>query len=91
VEEGDTLINCLAYVELNACRAGLVKRSEDYRWCSLGYHVQTGNRDEFLSCNFGLPYLKTNNPEERLRHYREFMYEKGNIRNKSKITSPYSK
>ena len=36
VEEGDTLINCLAYIELNACRAGLVKRPEEYRWCSLG-------------------------------------------------------
>ena len=79
VEEGDTLINCLAYVELNACRAGLVKKPEDYRWCSLGYHVQTGNKDGFLSFNFGLPYLKTNNPEQRLRHYREFVYKKGSI------------
>jgi putative transposase len=79
VEEGDTLINCLAYVELNACRAGLVKKPEDYRWCSLGYHVQTGNRDGFLSLHFGLPYLNADNPKERLRHYREFVYEKGGI------------
>ena len=52
VEEGDTLINCLAYVELNACRAGLVKKPEDYRWCSLGYHVQTGNKDGFRHPSF---------------------------------------
>ena len=31
VENGGTLINCLAYIELNPVRAGLVKRPEDYR------------------------------------------------------------
>ena len=41
VENGETLINCLAYIDLNPIRAGLVERPEDYRWCSLAYHVQT--------------------------------------------------
>ncbi|WP_457570508.1 transposase [Desulfovulcanus sp.] len=45
VEEGPTLINCLAYIDLNPIRAGIVKRPEDYRWSSLGYYVQTGNKD----------------------------------------------
>jgi hypothetical protein len=54
VENGDTLINCLAYIDLNPVRAGLVERPEDYRWCSLAYHVQTGNKDDFLSLDFGL-------------------------------------
>ena len=31
VENGDTLINCLAYIDLNPVRAGMVKRPEDYR------------------------------------------------------------
>jgi len=79
VEDGDTLINCLAYVELNACRAGLVKKPEDYRWCSLAYHVQTGNKDDFLSNNFGLAYSESDNSALRLRRYREFVYEKGGI------------
>ena len=35
-------------------RAGLVNRPEDYRWNSLGYHIQTGNKDNFLSLDFGL-------------------------------------
>ena len=35
-------------------RAGLVERPEEYRWNSLGYHVQTGNKDNFLSLDFGL-------------------------------------
>jgi len=54
VDNGDTLINCLAYVDLNPVRAGLVKKPEDYRWCSLGYHMQTNNKDSFLSLDFGL-------------------------------------
>jgi putative transposase len=58
VEKGETLINCLAYIDLNPLRAGLVDRPEDYRWNSLGYHVQTGNKDNFLSLDFGLIEFK---------------------------------
>ena len=54
VEKGETLINCLAYIDLNPLRAGTVSRPEEYRWNSLGYHVQTNNRDNFLSTDFGL-------------------------------------
>jgi len=36
VEKGETLINCLAYIDLNPLRAGLVDRPEKYRWNSLG-------------------------------------------------------
>ena len=62
VENGETLINCLAYIDLNPLRAGLVDRPEDYRWNSLGYHVQTNNQDNFLSTDFG---LKEFNVEKR--------------------------
>ena len=41
VEKGETLINCLAYIDLNPVRAGIVERPEEYRWNSIGYHVQT--------------------------------------------------
>ncbi|MGB5617755.1 MAG: hypothetical protein WBM78_13005 [Desulfobacterales bacterium] len=49
-----TLINCLAYIDLNPLRAGLVELPEKYRWNSLGYHIQTNNLDNFLSTDFGL-------------------------------------
>ena len=49
VENGDTLVNCLAYIDLNLIRAGLTAKSEDYRWSSIGYHVQTDNKNRFLS------------------------------------------
>jgi len=35
-------------------RARIVKRPEEYRWNSFGYHLQTGNKDNFLPTNFGL-------------------------------------
>ena len=64
------MINCLAYIDLNPIRAGIVERPEDYRWSSLGYHVQTGNQDGFLSMDFGLAEFGEMSPSERLRRYR---------------------
>ena len=77
VENGETLINCLAYIDLNPLRAGLVERPEDYRWNSLGYHIQTGNKDNFLSLDFGLKEFGVANTEERLKRYRRYVYEAG--------------
>jgi len=77
VEKGETLINCLAYIDLNPIRAGLVGRPEDYRWNSLGYHIQTGNKDDFLSLDFGLKEFGVVNTEERLKRYRRYVYETG--------------
>ncbi len=79
VENGDTLINCLAYIDLNAFRAGLVKKPEQYRWCSLGYHVQTGNKGAFLSLDFGLREFGIKGEKERLSYYRGFVYGKAGL------------
>ena len=79
VEQGNTLINCLAYIDLNAVRAGIVKRPEDYRWCSIGYHVQTGNKDGFLSLDLGLSHFGVDDLATRLKKYREFLYHVGAI------------
>ena len=80
VDNGETLINCLAYIDLNPIRAGVVKKPEQYRWCSLGYHVQAGNKDAFLSMDFGLREFGVKDEKERLRYYRGFVYEKGSLR-----------
>jgi len=80
VENGDTLINCLAYVDLNPIRAGLVERPDDYRWSSLGYHQQTGNKGNFLSLDFGLFGAERLSSEQRLTKYRQFVYEVGEIK-----------
>ncbi|SDB01700.1 hypothetical protein SAMN05660653_00001 [Desulfonatronum thiosulfatophilum] len=54
VQEGASLVNLLAYVDLNPVRAGLVRKPEDYRWSGLGYLVQTGNRAGLLDLDLGL-------------------------------------
>jgi REP element-mobilizing transposase RayT len=79
VQEGSTLVNLLAYVDLNPIRAGIVKKPEDYRWCSLGYHVQTGNKDGLLSLDFGLKEWNEFQPSEIVRKYRQFVYETGAV------------
>jgi putative transposase len=71
---------------VNPLRAGMVDRPEDYRWNSLGYQVQTGNKDNFLSTDFG---LKEFNPpaadkclkskKERIRRCRRYVYEAGTL------------
>ena len=76
VEKGITLINCLAYIDLNAVRAGIVDKPEEYRWCSLGYHVQTNNKGDFLSYNFGLEEFNVKGFEAKLKRYRKFVYGK---------------
>ena len=93
VDNGDTLINCLAYIDLNPVRAGLAEKPEDYRWCSLGYHMQTNNKDGFLSLDFGLREFgpsgirsavtsefhgaSVRKATERLYIYRRFVHGKG--------------
>ncbi|MBW1940599.1 MAG: hypothetical protein JRI28_04370 [Deltaproteobacteria bacterium] len=84
VENGETLINCLAYIDLNPIRAGIVKRPEDYRWSSLGYHVQTFNKNNFLSLDFGLREFGEMDDAERLRRYRRYVYEAGAVKSSEK-------
>ena len=68
VDKGETLINCLAYIDLNPIRAGIVEKPETYRWCSLGYHAQTHNRDKFLSTDFGLREFVVKSSKVRLAY-----------------------
>ncbi|MCP4755186.1 MAG: hypothetical protein GY866_30325, partial [Proteobacteria bacterium] len=79
VENGETLINCLAYIDLNPIRANMVDRPEDYRWCSLGYLLQTGNKDDLLSLEFGIQGEEKLGLEERIERYRKFVYEIGTL------------
>jgi REP element-mobilizing transposase RayT len=79
VDKGETLVNCLAYIDLNPLRAGIVDLPEDYRWNSLGYHIQTENKDRFLSTDYGLKEFNVKSKKERIRRYRRYVYEAGAI------------
>jgi REP element-mobilizing transposase RayT len=83
VENGETLINCLSYIDLNPIRAGIVERPEHSRCCSLGYHVQSGNKGKLLSLDFGLKEFGRMSGKERFRRYREFVYEVGALDGKT--------
>lgn len=85
VDKGETLVNCLAYIDLNPLRAGIVDRPEDYRWNSLGYHLQTGNKDQFLSTDFGLKEFNVRYQKERIRRYRRYVYEAGALNRPDKM------
>ena len=92
VDKGETLVNCLAYIDLNPLRAGIVEKPEEYRWSSIGYHLQTNNRDGFLSTDFGLREFNVASEKERVRRYRRFMYHAGSIdrpdKGKIKVIDP---
>ena len=79
IETGEALLNCLAYIDLNPVRAGLVERPEEYRWCSLAYHIGTGNKGRFLSTDLGVAAFTNKGYRERIGLYREYVYEKGGI------------
>lgn len=93
VDKGETLVNCLAYIDLNPLRAGIVKKPEEYRWSSIGYHLQTDNKDGFLSTDFGLVEFNAKNEKKRVRLYRRYMYEAGSIdrpeKDKLKVIDPW--
>ena len=72
---------------------------EDYRWNSIGYHVQTNNLDNLLSTDFGpgeMRFAVTSelhragvvNTEERLKRYRRYVYEAGALDHPGKGQAP---
>lgn len=76
VEDGDALINTLCYIDLNPIRANIVDRPEDYRWSSIGYFVQSNNRDNFLYT----PEMFEVDEREFLSFYRGIVYRAGGIK-----------
>ncbi len=67
----------------------MVDRPEVYRWNSLGYHLQTENKDQFLSTDFGLKEFNVKSPKERIRRFRRYVYEAGAIRRSDKMQAKH--
>ena len=76
MEDGAALLSCMAYIDLNAVRANLVDRPEDYRYCGLGYHMGSDNKDRFLS--FDISEFSDQNASP-LEAYRRYVYEVGSV------------
>lgn len=48
LEDGQAVLACMAYVDLNSLRAGMVKRPEEYRFSGLGHWVTGGRASSWL-------------------------------------------
>jgi hypothetical protein len=77
IEEGESLLSCLAYIDLNPLRAGMVQLPEDYRWSSFSYWMAKGDGDGFL-CFEGLFDRSDVSSDEILSYYRYLIYSVGN-------------
>ena len=72
IENGNALLNCLAYIDLNPVRAEIVSRPENYRWSSLSYRLakdESKCTDRFLSFE-GIEVVG-------IEDYMEFIYRAG--------------
>jgi hypothetical protein len=85
VQHGEPLIHCLAYIDLNPVRAGIVKRPELYRWSGLAYHLQRGNPDGFLSLHFGSEEFMGESADEKIKRYRRYVYEAGAVHREKSV------
>jgi REP-associated tyrosine transposase len=68
IETESYWLKCMRYVELNAVRAGIVSRSDEFRWSSARAHTE-GRDDELLTSH--VLYLRLGaNASERQRAWR---------------------
>jgi len=83
VSKGDAQLTCSTYIDLNPVRAGIVKRPEDYRWCSLGQIVRNPERSRRL-----IKSIAVSDEKNRLQWYREFVYVSGGIEKEGRARIP---
>jgi len=71
VEDGQHLLNCLRYVDLNMVRAGTVKHPQEWRWC--GYDELVGKRKRYrlLSIERLLQSLDLTDSQDLIRLHTE--------------------
>jgi len=75
IQDGEPLLNCLAYIDLNPVRAKIVKKPENYRWNSLNHLMRDVNSTTWLSLNTGSSEYEAISPAEKIEKYRAFLYE----------------
>ncbi|MEC9492912.1 transposase [Flexistipes sp.] len=74
VESGESLLNMLAYIDLNPVRANICSKPEEYRWCSFSDRLAKSN-DDFLSFE--------GTEIDRIEDYVSFIYGVGKVERKS--------
>jgi len=79
LQDGKSLLTCLAYIDLNPVRANIVNIPEDYRWCGLSYRVYGNNAKNFLTFDGVFEENSQGSPDIMLRDYRYLVYKWGNV------------
>jgi len=75
LQQGNAVLDCMLYVDLNPIRAGLVERPEEWRGSSV--YLREMNKDEWL---LPLPEVcEERSPKKALVEYRALLYLRGNI------------
>ncbi len=80
LEKGRPLLYCLAYIDLNPVRAGVVETPESYRWNSIGYRKRTLKKNDFLSFDIGWPDLNGTSRKKALNRYIDFLHDAAQLR-----------
>jgi putative transposase len=99
VQKGEAQLLCSAYIDLNAVRANIVGKPEDYRWCSLGLRVRAPKRARKLLTWFPVSHedaweniglVKTFHSMKAMEWYRVFVYQSGGkkLENEDKVIIP---
>ena len=78
LENDKALLDCMLYVELNAVRAGLVERPEDWKGCSL--YFRESSQDNWL---MPLTELFDKTKKRALTEYRSLIYHRGAVPTKA--------
>jgi len=73
-ERGISVLQGAAYIELNSFRASLVKRPEEYKYCSL-HHLKEGNTNGLIDIDFLEEELCINRLQKKLTDRRAFTKE----------------
>ncbi len=81
IESGESLLNCLAYIDLNSVRANLTELPEEYKWSSVYY--RTKKNDHLSSLSFD--GINTNSGCDFLSEYLMYLYFAGDITEKNRI------
>ena len=96
ISKGDAELICSAYVDLNPVRAGIVKKPEDYRWCSIGLRVRNAGKSKKVLSTIQIekPHIKiiedVKGEYKRIKEwkkevvsfsvYRAFVYDSGKVK-----------
>jgi REP element-mobilizing transposase RayT len=85
VSNGNAMLACSAYIDLNPVRAGIVKNPEDYKYSSMGMRVRSERRLKRFATYFEIENVSKSQIKS---FYRQFVFETGGVKQDGKAKIP---